>query len=299
MGLSRDAALYDWFDELPCVFGINETHLGRIANIGLPRLRSRLYDDQSDLVTLILEALEISHRIGARVVSLTGLLPSATNYGQAIADVISANDRYPLVTTGHATTVSTVVMTIERILREAGKSLAEENVAFLGLGSIGYTTLRLMLHSLPHPKSITLCDIYSKLDHLKKVRDDLIRELKFAGLYSDRRVDGKVPHEVYDAGLIVGATNVPDVLDIEQLRPGTVIVDDSAPHCFNPMRLCSVLKPTRIFFLLRAASFGSRNLSSELCIYLKGCRTRRRRLFSKPYPNITRLTSAVACYRDC
>ena len=61
MGLSHDAALYDWFDELPCVFGINETHLGRIANIGLPRMRSRLYDDQSDLVSLILEALEISH----------------------------------------------------------------------------------------------------------------------------------------------------------------------------------------------------------------------------------------------
>ncbi|MGZ8498342.1 MAG: amino acid adenylation domain-containing protein [Candidatus Binatia bacterium] len=233
MGLSRDAALYDWFDELPCVFGINETHLGRIANIGLPRLRSRLYDDQSDLVTLILEALEISHRIGARVVSLTGLLPSATNYGQAIADVISANDCYPLVTTGHATTVSAVVMTIERILHEAGKSLAEENVAFLGLGSIGYTTLRLMLHSLPHPKSITLCDIYSKLDHLKKVRDDIMRELKFTGPIQIAESMGKVPHEVYAAGLIVGATNVPDVLDIEQIRPGTVIVDDSAPHCFN------------------------------------------------------------------
>jgi len=234
MGLSPDAALYDWFDELPCVFGINETHLGRIANIGLPRLRSRLYDDQSDLVSLILDALEISHRIGARVVSLTGLLPSATNYGQAVAEVISANDRYPLVTTGHATTVSTVVMTIERILREAGKSLAEEKVAFLGLGSIGYTTLRLMLHSLPHPKSITLCDIYSKLDHLKSIRDDLIHDLKFAGSIRIVESKGEVPREVYAAGLIVGATNVPDVLNIEQIRPGTVIVDDSGPHCFNP-----------------------------------------------------------------
>jgi acyl carrier protein len=107
MGLPPDTALHDWFDDLPCVFGIYETHLGRIAIIGLPRLRSRLYDDQADLVSVILEALEISHRIGGRVVSLTGLIPSATNYGHAIVDVISRNDRCPLVTTGHATTVST------------------------------------------------------------------------------------------------------------------------------------------------------------------------------------------------
>jgi len=234
MGLPLDRAPYDWFDDLPCVFGINETHLGRIAIIGLPRLRSRLYDDQADLVSSILEALEISQRIGGRVVSLTGLLPSATNYGHAIGDVISTNDGFPVVTTGHATTVSTVVLTIEKILREGGKSLAGENIAFLGLGSIGYTTLRLMLHSLPHPKSITLCDIYSKFDHLKSIRDDLIRDLKFSGSIRIVESKGEVPREVYDAGLVVGATNVPNVLDIAQLNPGTVIVDDSGPHCFDP-----------------------------------------------------------------
>ena len=234
MGLPLDRALYDWFDDLPCVFGINETHLGRIAIIGLPRLHSRLYDDQADLISTILEALEISHRIGGRIVSLTGLIPSATNYGQAIASVISTNDGFPVVTTGHATTVSTVVLTIEKILREGGKSLAEENIAFLGLGSIGYTTLRLLLHSLPHPKSITLCDIYSKFDHLKSIRDDLIHDLKFAGSIRIVESKGEVPREVYDAGLVVGATNVPDVLDIAQLKPGTMIVDDSGPHCFDP-----------------------------------------------------------------
>jgi hypothetical protein len=132
--------------------------------------------------------------------------------------------------------VSTVVLTVERILREGGKSLAEENVAFLGLGSIGYTTLRLLLRSLPHPKSITMCDVYSKLDHLKKVRDDLIHDLKFEGSIQIVESNGKVPREFYDAGLVVGATNVPDVLDIEHLKPGTLIVDDSGPHCFSPAK---------------------------------------------------------------
>jgi amino acid adenylation domain-containing protein len=237
MGLSVDTALSDWFDDLPCVFGIYETHLGRIAVIGLPRLRSQIYDDQSSLVAMILEALEISQRIGARAASLTGLIPSATNYGHAIADALSGkNAHHPLVSTGHATTVSTVVLTIDRILREGGKSLAEETVAFLGLGSIGYTTLRLMLHSLPHPKSIILCDLYSKSAHLKKVRDAIIDEFKFAGPVSVVESNNVVPKEIYEAGVIVGATNVPNILDIEQLGPGTLIVDDSAPHCFNPER---------------------------------------------------------------
>jgi hypothetical protein len=32
---------------------------------------------------------------------------------------------------------------------------------------------------------------------------------------------------------MLGATNVANVLDISRVRPGTVIVDDSGPHCFS------------------------------------------------------------------
>ena len=33
--------------------------------------------------------------------------------------------------------------------------------------------------------------------------------------------------------MIIGATNVPNVLDVGRLAAGTLIVDDSAPHCLN------------------------------------------------------------------
>jgi hypothetical protein len=33
--------------------------------------------------------------------------------------------------------------------------------------------------------------------------------------------------------LLVGATNVPDILDVDRLAPGTLLVDDSSPHCFR------------------------------------------------------------------
>ena len=43
-----------------------------------------------------------------------------------------------------------------------------------------------------------------------------------------------MPDDVYEATLIVGATNAADILDIDRLLPGALVVDDSAPHCFRP-----------------------------------------------------------------
>ena len=42
-----------------------------------------------------------------------------------------------------------------------------------------------------------------------------------------------MPPDVYEASFVVGATNAPDILDVDRLQPGTLIVDDSAPHCFR------------------------------------------------------------------
>jgi hypothetical protein len=39
--------------------------------------------------------------------------------------------------------------------------------------------------------------------------------------------------KAYQARFFVGATNVPDVIDIDRLAPGSIIVDDSFPPCFD------------------------------------------------------------------
>ena len=181
-GLSRDEVIHGWYDNLPTLTAILETSWGRIAVIRLPRFSAELYNDKADLVRVIVEALEIAGRLGARTVSLTGLIPSATDYGRAVAEAISGRNDLPLISTGHATTVATVVLAVKKILQEGGRNLAQEQVGFLGLGSIGLTSLRLMLSCLPHPKSITLCDVYSKRDSLEKIRHELVRALGFRGL---------------------------------------------------------------------------------------------------------------------
>ena len=61
-------------------------------------------------------------QIGAATVSLTGLLPSATDYGRDLAEALAGQD-LPRITTGHATTTSAVVLAVRRALEEAGRDL--------------------------------------------------------------------------------------------------------------------------------------------------------------------------------
>jgi predicted amino acid dehydrogenase len=231
--LSREEILEQWFDNLPVVSGIIETAWGRIALLLLPRFNSDLYGDTDDIVDVTLDALEIVGQMGADTVSLTGVIPSATDYGRAIAKVIANRRHLPQITTGHSTTSAAVVLAIQKILQDGGREMATERVGVIGLGSIGLSSLRLMLKCLPHPAELMLCDLYAKKASLKAIRVQLVSELGFHGKIQLLFSEVELPEEIYNATLILGATNVPDVLDINQVKSGTLIVDDSGPHCFK------------------------------------------------------------------
>ncbi len=232
--LTRNEILQNWFDNLPMWDAVMETKWGRIAGLSLPIFEDELYSDPQKLVQMAVEALEMAGRLGAKTVSLTGLIPSATDYGHAILKAVEERTDLPTITTGHATTCSAVVLTIKKILLFSNRSLEQEKVAFIGLGSIGLNTLRLMLKCLPHPSKIILCDVYSKLESIQNIQRELISDLGFRGSIQIATSTSELPSEIYDATLIIGATNVPDILDIERVKPSTLIVDDSGPHCFSP-----------------------------------------------------------------
>jgi hypothetical protein len=231
-GLTADQVVHEFCDNRPVVAGVYESDLGRIATILVPRFDDHLYEDPADLNAILAASLETAGKLGAKTVSLTGLLPSATDYGRTLARAVEGRD-LPRPTTGHASTTATVVFAIRRILAETGRDLRRERVAFVGLGSVGTSVLRLMLRCLPHPSEIRICDVFGKHDALAALCSEL-RELGYEGPVRLCEARGAVPHEVYEATLIVGATNAPDILDVDRLRPGTLIVDDSAPHCFRP-----------------------------------------------------------------
>ncbi|MDM8566596.1 phosphopantetheine-binding protein [Candidatus Halobeggiatoa sp. HSG11] len=230
--LNQEQIFEQWFNNLPVIQNILDTAWGRIALLILPRLSSELYNDTDDFVNMIIGALKIAGQIGASTVSLTGIIPSATDYGRAITKV-TANHNLPQITTGHSTTSATVVLTIQRILQESGREITKERVGVIGLGSIGLSSLCLMLKCLLHPVELILCDLYSKKEFLEDIRTKLVDELDFHGKIQLLFSKIELPTEIYNATLIVGATNVPDVFDINKVKSGTLIVDDSGPHCFK------------------------------------------------------------------
>jgi len=66
-----------------------------------------------------------------------------------------------------------------------------------------------------------------------RIEQELVDVFGFRGPIRIIAAPGEIPPEFYSATTIIGATNVPDVLDIGRVNPGTLIVDDSWPHCFN------------------------------------------------------------------
>ncbi len=232
-GFAREEIIYEWCNDLPTLIAVTETSLGRIARIKLPRLNTELFHEREELLGSIMAALQLAKRLGARTVSLTGLIPSATDYGVAVVRTMSDGKDLPRISTGHATTVTAVMMATRRIVEAGGRDLSQERVGFLGLGSIGGTALRLMLRCLPHPAEITLCDVYSKRESLEQTRQELHGEFGFQGAVRILESQAEIPAEFYDATLMIGATNVPDILDIRRVSSGTMIIDDSSPHCFS------------------------------------------------------------------
>jgi amino acid adenylation domain-containing protein len=231
-GLDRATVIHDWLANRPLVSEVRQTRLGSTASVLIPRFDDQLYQDRRDLLAVLGDALRVAGDIGARTVSLTGLLPSACDYGRALAESLSGQD-HPAITTGHATTTSAVVLAVRKALEEGGRDLSGEHVGFIGLGSVGIATLRLLLSCLGHPARLSLCDVYSKQESLESLRRELSDELGYGGEVRLLASRHEVPSELYEASLIVGATNVAEILDIRRVAPGTIVVDDSAPHAFR------------------------------------------------------------------
>jgi hypothetical protein len=212
---------------------ISDTASGRIASLWLPIYTRDVYREGAALLTRLLEALDLAEEIGAAAVSLTGLLGSATAQG---ADLVAARDRAGrsiAVTTGHATVVASILLAIDGIVAAAHRSSEGERVAILGMGSIGTAVAETLLASRFVPKEMLLCDVYARRDVLARTAADLGARFQRCAVRAMHGPAGALPDDVYDATLVVGATNATEVLDPARLQPGTLIVDDSAPHCFD------------------------------------------------------------------
>jgi hypothetical protein len=72
------------------------------------------------------------------------------------------------------------------------------------------------------------------------------------------------PAEVYDASLLLSATSATHLLDVDRLRPGTLVVDDSAPHCFEPRRAIRRFQEKRDVLFTEAGALRSHRTIGEI-----------------------------------
>ncbi|WP_203832848.1 hypothetical protein [Actinoplanes lobatus] len=212
----------------PRLLEIADTSLGRSGFLALPRFADEL--THPGLAEDAATAADLAAAHGARTVSLAGMIPAHTGYGGALTPYLCSGVS---LTTGHAVTAASVVRTTVAAVAAQGRStsgrkLSECTVAILGVGSIGTSSLRLLLTEDDHrPARLILCDLPSAATRLAELAATL--DVPTSIVLS---AEG-----VYPADVIVAATSGgPGTLDVDRLRPGTILVDDSFPHCFDTGR---------------------------------------------------------------
>lgn len=231
-GMSRHDIPERLFAGKPMLTNVYELEQGKIGVVMLPCYESDFYKDVDSVKSPVIAALEMAAEAGAKAVSLTGVIPNTTDHGRQIASWIRDRDDLPEITTGDATRSATIVKSVEGILARAGRDLSEETVSVVGLGSIGFGTLRLMLDVMEHPKHLILCDPYQTDDQMSRCRD-LVRDAGFQGQVDIVKNGGALPPEVYEASMVIASSNLPGVLDIKALKPATLVVDYSFPPVFR------------------------------------------------------------------
>ncbi|MEX2579662.1 MAG: amino acid adenylation domain-containing protein [Verrucomicrobiales bacterium] len=231
-GLTRDEISERLFGGKPRLTNTYNLDEGRIGVIMLPCYEADFYKNPDSVKAPTMAALEMAAKTGAKTVSLTGVIPSTTDQGRRIEGWMEGRDDLPNITTGDATRAATIVKSVEGILAEANRELSDEIVSVVGLGSIGFGTLRLVLDVLPHPKRLILCDPYQTDDQMSCLRDR-IRDAGYQGMIDIVKNGGALPPEVYQASMVIASSNLPGVLDIKSLRPGTLVVDYSFPPVFR------------------------------------------------------------------
>ncbi|MFF3897133.1 amino acid adenylation domain-containing protein [Streptomyces sp. NPDC001812] len=222
-------------DGAPRLLETVRTPLGRSGFVCVPLFADELAAG-SGLVGHTTRAVSLAAAQGARCVSLAGMIPSLTGYG---FDVLRSGSHPAAVTTGHAATVVAVVRTVHAALEATGRNLSDLDVAFAGLGSIGASSLELLLSLAARPpRRLLLCDVRGSGPRLAALGRRLQeRGLAGAGGVEVAESERVLPDAVHGADLLVTAVSgATAVLDVGRLRPGAIVVDDSFPHCFDTER---------------------------------------------------------------
>jgi predicted amino acid dehydrogenase len=180
-------------------------------------------------------ALEAVAATGARIVCLGGLLGALSGYGKRLGSFAETNNL--TITTGHSMTSVTVLETYRRAVVELDLDPSTSRMVILGGGSVGGAFGRLLVRQHERPAELVIVDKPERASHAEQ----LAAELSDAGLQT--RVESTDAYGqlsstsiCYNAEFLISAVSTPDVIDIDRVAAGTVLVDDSQPNCWSRER---------------------------------------------------------------
>eukprot|EP01084_Bolivina_argentea_P095392 171511_1 len=236
--------------------------IGNQLSIYLPFNYSETFKNkemQKQLVREIIKQIQYGYELGIKHFTFLATTPSLTNYGRDVIEELKVVNNALLnsivITTSHATTLACMTVNTQFVLKHTNRNIRNEIIGVLGCGSIGYGSILTLISTLnktEYPNKILLCDTKKKLNRVIQLKNDLQNIFKYNGNNIDIIISKKETTNdlFYESTLILGATNRANVLNPDKLRRGCIIVDDSAPHCFDEVKAWKRFKNQKdIFFV--------------------------------------------------
>ena len=212
--LSRKKALW---------LGTVNSHLGNSALIVLPprtmEMKSKSFEGKEKE---ILKGVKLAKNLGAEQIAFAGLLPSLLNHftGLTHKELIQYKEQ---ITTGHTMTC----IGLGSVFQELLKKTFCQTLSVVGLGSIGSSSLVLLLEKILKPKKIILCDLPKRKTKLMDWSEDIQKTYSIPvepAFYGEKSFV-----KVYEGDMLLGAVSSKNVLNPKLLKKGSILVDDSFP----------------------------------------------------------------------
>lgn len=152
-------SILSFTERKPVLYSYMKTIFGNIGVYILPLSAKELFGNKELLLQLCSSAIKKAKLLGAKVISLTGLLPAVTNHGE---DIIKSENHNVKITTGYATLAATMILSLKKSLNVFERDIIHENIVILGIEGIGAATTELLLSEYEGIKKVSLCDISNK-----------------------------------------------------------------------------------------------------------------------------------------
>lgn len=222
-----------WLHNRPILVQIDETEWGRNGYVLLP------YSYQEELIKsnitkkLIINLLNYAKKLGVKAIyPRMYTLYKNFPFKEEILK-ITQKEKLPQIIDDYPITSAVFVLNCISLSHQNKRDFSTEHVSVLGLGYIGYSTIVSLLTLCPHPKEITLCDFNIKKEELLKVKSELIEKYSYKGKINIALVNKKIPNKFYRGSYYITAVTTPNIIDISQLQPNSILCDISSPSSFS------------------------------------------------------------------